>query len=132
MLRYIRIQGRENSRVTKYPKGVFSLCWNLMRDGMLTPAEEALWISVDTWFKEHLPEPEPCRNHSQAVTFFKCENAAEMLEKLQPALALPDKYGRAYDVVYTNFVGTVIYEDPWQVAVAVRDGKPVCAGGAEE
>ena len=24
--KYVRIQGRENSYVTKYPKGVFSLC----------------------------------------------------------------------------------------------------------
>ena len=33
--KYMRIQGREDSYVTKYPKGVFSLCWNLIRDNIL-------------------------------------------------------------------------------------------------
>ena len=28
--KYVRIQGREDSYITKYPKGVFSLCWNLV------------------------------------------------------------------------------------------------------
>lgn len=36
-----------------------------------------------------------------------------------------DKYGKVYDVVYTNFVGTIVYEDDWQVAVKVEDGKMV-------
>ena len=55
---YMRIQGRENSWVTKYPKGVFSLCWNLIRDKVMTEEEEQLFISIDNWFKDHLPEPE--------------------------------------------------------------------------
>lgn len=39
-----------------------------------------------------------------------------MLSKLEPAIALLDKYEKEYDVVYTNFVGTIVYEDNWQVA----------------
>ena len=46
-----------------------------------------------------------------------------MVEKLGPAIALLDKYRQPYDVVYTNFVGTIVYKDDWQVAVAVMDGK---------
>lgn len=120
--RYMRIQGREESYVTKYPKGVFSLCWNLIRDGVLTEAEKALFIAIDEWFKENLPEPEPCVNHEKVITFFKCAATEEMLEKLQPAIALLDKYQKPYDVVYTNFVGTIVYEDQWQVAVRVEEG----------
>lgn len=59
--KYMRIQGRENSYITKYPKGVFSLCWNLIRDNQLTDEEKELFLSIDTWFKENLPEPEPCK-----------------------------------------------------------------------
>ena len=125
MYRYMRIQGRENSCITGYPKGVFSLLWNLIRDKKLTPEEERLFISVDGWFKEHLPEPEPCKNREPVITFFKCGSTEEMLEKLRPALALPDKYGKPCDVVYTDFVGTIIYEDDWQIAVPVRDGRMV-------
>ena len=125
MYKYMRIQGREDSYITKYPKGIFSLCWNLIRDGSLTAEEERLFIAVDGWFKENLPEPEPCKNRDNVITFFKCEHTAHMLEKLEPVLALLDKYRKPYDVVYTNFVGTVVYEDDWQVAVTVDGGKMV-------
>ena len=125
MYRYMRIQGREDSYITKYPKGIFSLCWNLIRDKKLTPEEEQLFISIDEWFKENLPEPEPCKNHGKVITFFKCESTEFMLRKLEPAIALLDKYHKPYDAVYTNFVGTVVYEDDWQVAVTVEDGKIV-------
>ena len=54
--KYMRIQGRENSYVTQYPKGVFSLCWNLIRDDVLEEQEKELFISIDEWFKENLPE----------------------------------------------------------------------------
>ena len=125
MYKYMRIQGREDSYVTRYPKGVFSLCWNLVRDKVLTAEEEKLFISIDGWFKDNLPEPEPCKNHEKVITFFKCVTAAHMLEKLQPAVDLLDKYGKPYDAVYTNFVGSIVYEDEWQIAVAVEDGKMV-------
>jgi len=125
MYQYMRIQGREDSYITKYPKGVFCLCWNLIRDKVLTPEEEKLFISIDGWFKEHLPEPEPCRNHEKVITFFKCGTAGHMLKKLEPAMGLLDKYNKPYDVVYTNFVGTIVYEDDWQIAVSVDNGRMV-------
>ena len=125
MYKYLRIQGREDSYITKYPKGIFSLCWNLVRDKKLTPEEEKLFVSIDGWFKENLPEPEPCKNHETVITFFKCDSTGSMLEKLQPAIDLLDKYDKPYDVVYTNFVGTIVYEDEWQIAVSVQDGKMV-------
>ena len=123
--KYMRIQGREDSYITKYPKGIFSLCWNLIRDKKMTPEDEQLFISIDNWFKDNLPEPEPCKNHETVITFFKCENAEHMIKKIEPAIALLDKYDKTYDVVYTNFVGTIVYEDDWQIAVKVEDGKMV-------
>ena len=123
--KYMRIQGREDSYITKYPKGIFSLCWNLIRDNKMTPEDEQLFISIDNWFKDNLPEPEPCKNHETVITFFKCENAEHMIKKIEPAISLLDKYDKPYDVVYTNFVGTIVYEDDWQIAVKVEDGKMV-------
>ena len=123
--RYVRVQGREDSYITKYPKGIFSLCWNLVRDKALAPEEEQLFISIDEWFKANLPEPEPCKKHESVITFFKCGKADQMMKKLEPAIALLEKHHKPYDVVYTNFVGTVVYEDEWQIAVSVRDGKMV-------
>jgi len=46
-----------------------------------------------------------------------------MIRKLQPAILLLNKYQTPYDVVYTNFAGTIVYEDKWQIAVKVEDGK---------
>ncbi len=125
MYKYMRIQGREDSYITKYPKGIFSLCWNLIRDKKMTEEDEKLFISIDEWFKENLPEPEPCKNHETVITFFKCENADHMIKVIEPAIALLDKYDKPYDIVYTNFVGTIVYEDDWQIAVKVQDGKMV-------
>ena len=42
MYKYMRIQGREDSYVTKYPKGIFSLCWNLIRDKAMSEEDEKL------------------------------------------------------------------------------------------
>lgn len=121
----MRIQGREESYITKYPKGVFSLCWNLIIDELLTDEEKELFISIDEWFKINLPEPEPCVNHEKVITFFKCESTKEMQTKLEPAMALLDKYKKDYDVVYTNFIGTIVYEDDFQIAVKVENGKMI-------
>ena len=121
--RYMRIQGRENSYITKYPKGIFSLCWNLIKEEKLTDEEKELFISIDVWFKDNLPEPNPCKNHEEVITFFKCESTLDMVGRLKPAIALLDKYQKPYDVVYTNFVGSIVYEDDWQIAVRVEDGK---------
>ena len=123
MYKYMRIQGREDSYITKYPKGIFSLCWNLVRDKKMTEEDEQLFVSIDEWFKENLPEPEPCKNHETVITFFKCGTAEHMVKMIEPAIALLDKYNHPYDVVYTNFVGKIVYEDDWQIAVAVEDGK---------
>lgn len=46
--KYVRIQGRENSYITKYPKGVFSLCWNLIGDEQLT-SEEKEFRGIARW-----------------------------------------------------------------------------------
>ena len=116
---------RENSYITKYPTGVFSLCWNLIRDEQLTGEEKELFISIDDWFKGNLPEPEPCKNHEKVITFFTCESTLEMIDKLKPVITLLDKHQKPYDVVYTNFVGTIIYEDDWQVAVQVENGEMI-------
>ena len=125
MHKYMHIQGREDSYITKYPKGIFSLCWNLIRDKVMSEEDEKLFVSIDEWFKENLPEPDPCKNHETVITFFKCESTEEMVKRIEPAIALLDKYNKPYDIVYTNFAGTIVYEDDWQIAVSVRDGKMV-------
>ena len=116
--KYMRIQGRELSYVTKYPKGIFGMCWRMIYDGVMKEEDADIFREVDRWFVANLPEPPMCKTGDQRViTYFKTENMAEMVKHIEPAMALLDKYGHPYDVVYTNFVGTIVYEDEFQVAV---------------
>lgn len=120
--KYMRIQGREESWITKYPKGIFGMCWRMIMDGVMDKEDEEVFRGIDQWFKDNLPEPEPCKNGEKVITFFKTESTEEMQEKIRPAMDILDKYEHPYDVVYTNYVGTVVYEDEWQVAVLVDNG----------
>lgn len=69
--KYMRIQGREHSWVTKYPKGIFSMCWRLIQDGIMNKEDENKFRKIDEWFKEHLPEPEPCKNGKKLLHFLR-------------------------------------------------------------
>ena len=120
--RYMRIQGREDSWVTKYPKGIFGMCWRLILDGIMKQEDEQVFRDIDKWFREYLPEPEPCKNGEKVITFFKTASTGEMQEQIAPAVRLLD---HPYDIVYTNAVGTIVYEDDWQVAVRVEGGKMI-------
>lgn len=121
-LLYVRIQGRELSYITKFPKGVFGMCWRMIYDGVMSEEDAAVFRETERWFVENLPEPPMCTTGDQKVVcYFKTATTAHMLERLQPALELLDKYRHPYDVVYTNYVGEIVYEDEFQVAVRVGD-----------
>ena len=118
--KYLRIQGRELAANTMYAKGIFSMCWTLIRSDSMEEEDADLFKEIDAWFAEILPFPEPCMKKEPVVCFFKTENAAEMLKLIRPALWLLDKYHHPYSVVYTNDPGEIIYEDQFQVAVRVE------------
>ena len=116
--KYVRIQGREVSYVTQYPKGIFGMCWRMIYDGVMSEEDAEVFREVDRWFVANLVEPPMCKTGDQRViTFFKTENMEAMVKHIEPAMALLDKYKHPYDVVYTNFVGEIVYEDEFQVAV---------------
>ena len=118
--KYMRIQGRELSYVTQYPKGIFAMCWRMIYDGVMNEEDSELFKSINAWFEENLPEPPVCQSgDKKVITYFKVESTEEMLKHLEPAMALLDKYNHPYDVVYTNFVGNIVYEDEFQVAVSL-------------
>lgn len=119
--KYMRIQGRELSYVTQYPKGIFAMCWRMVYDGVMEEADAELFKLINEWFEENLPNPPVCQTGDQKViTYFKVETTKEMQRQIEPAMALLEKYNHPYDVVYTNFVGEIVYEDAYQVAVLVE------------
>ena len=116
--KYMRIQGRELSYITQYPKGIFGMCWRMIYDEVMNEEDAEIFREIDRWFVENLPEPPMCKTGDQRViTFFKTATTEEMLKHIEPAMALLDKYSHPYDVVYTNYVGNIVYEDEFLVAV---------------
>lgn len=70
--KYVRIQGREDSYITKYPKGIFSLCWNLLGGEQTERGRKRAFYShrrlVQRKFSQtrHLQEPRKGRHFFQA------------------------------------------------------------------
>lgn len=121
MKKYMRIQGRELSYKTGKPVGVFILNWRRVRDGVYSAEDCELYEKAHEWFLENLPQPpfygDNNDNPQGAVTYFKTERFEEMREQAEILMLLLDKYKVPYDIVYTDYVGRVIYEDDYQVAV---------------
>ena len=41
--------------------------------------DEATFRELEEWFRENLPEPDPCKNGEKVITFFKVESTNEMI-----------------------------------------------------
>ena len=119
--KYVRIQGREVAENTKYAKGIFSMCWQLIQDNVMEEEDADLFKEIDAWFADVLPYPPPCKRQEKVICFFKTENSEEMMKYITPAMWLLDKYHHPFFVVYTDSPGEIVYEDEYQVAVKVDD-----------
>ena len=117
--KYMRIQGRDLSIKTRKAVGIFALGWRLIRKEIFSEEDQRLFVSIDQWFKDNLPEPPIYSDDNSigAITYFKVNNTAYMFEKLEPIMDLFKKHNVAFDIVYTDFIGKIIYEDEYQVAV---------------
>ena len=121
--KYVRIQGRELVENTMYAAGIFSMCWEMVRNDKMEKEDADLFKEIDDWFANILPFPPQCKNQEKVVCFFKASHTKEMLQMIYPALWLLDKYKHPYFVVYTNSLpGEIVYEDDYQVVVKVSDG----------
>ncbi len=116
--KYMRIQGRDLSIRTQKPVGIFALGWRLIRKEIFSEDDQRLFVSIDQWFKDNLPEPPIYSDDNSigAITFFKVDSTADMFERLKPIMDLFRKHNVVFDIVYTDFIGKVIYEDEYQVA----------------
>ncbi len=119
--KYVRIQGKELAKNTMYAKGIFSMCWQLVQNDVMSEEDAGLFKEIDSWFAEHLPYPEPCKRQEPVVCWFKTENSEEMMKLIRPDMWLLERYDHPYFVVYTNSPGEIVYEDKYQIA-ARADG----------
>ncbi len=121
--KYVRIQGKELSINTKYAKGIFSMCWQLVQSGAMEEEDADLFKEIDLWFSEVLPYPPQCMNREKVVCFFKTDNAEEMMKMINPAMWLLSKYNYPFFVVYTNTPGEIVYEDAYQIVVKAEESQ---------
>ena len=123
--KYVRLQGRETSYVTKKPVGFFTLCWRRIKNEIFTEADKNKFREAEKWFNDNLPHPpfygenndDPNANTDGAICYFKTSYTNKIWEQIVPVLELLDKYEVAYDIIYTNYPGKIIYEDDFQVGV---------------
>jgi transcriptional regulator with XRE-family HTH domain len=54
---YMRIQGVELAYKTKKPVGIFVLTWRRVREGIYSEDDKNVYLEVDKWFKDNMPEP---------------------------------------------------------------------------
>lgn len=115
---YVRIQVRDKGNTGK-PIGVIGACWKIHNEGKFSEEDCKTFLRLEKWFTSLLPEPPFYKdgNPQKAICYFKVDSAKEMLDRITPLMQLLDKYEYEYDVVYTNYIGKIIYEDKYQVAV---------------
>jgi hypothetical protein len=120
---YVRIQARYSGKSGK-PVGVFGANCYLFFAERFSPEDRELFLRTAVWFKANLPIPpfydleNPEKNNPQdAITYFKRSAIPKYLEKILVLIGLLEKYDVPYDVVGTNYVGEVIYEDEYQIGV---------------
>ena len=125
--KYVRIQVRYTGRTGK-PCGIFAANWHLLNAGRFSPEDKELFLETEKWFRNNLTVPpfydleDPEKNNPQkAITYFKTGAIDKYEEQILVLTGLLEKHGVYYDVVYTDFVGEIIYEDDDQVAVIERE-----------
>ena len=116
---YVRYQGTKNSGKTGKPSGIFAVAWHMKQNGLLSPREIDEIQQIENWFEDNLPNP-PFYGESdppKAITWFKREKTAEMLEKIERIKTIIETNGWTIEVEYReNAPGKVIYEDEYQIA----------------
>ena len=119
--RYCRIQGKELAANTRTGKGIFSMFYQMIADGVMEEEDVGLFEEIDLWFREELPFPPQCKRQEKVICYFKIANADMMLKMINPLLWLLERYKHPYYVVYTNFPGEIVYEDDYQIVVKVDE-----------
>lgn len=120
--KYVRIQVRYKGKTGK-PVGIFVATDHVVSSRYhpfnATDEEKKLYRKIEYWFNENLPNPPFYEegNPNKYITWFKVKKSQQFIEKLMPFMNILEKYKVPYDFVYTNFVGKIVYEDEYQVAV---------------
>lgn len=116
--RYLRVQAGYRGRLG-VEVGIFVAVDHLRRAGRLSTEQEALYLDIDDWFNEQLPNPGfyADGNSVGAVTWFRHPVPDEMGRRIEQLAGILRAHGVACDTAWSDDPGTVVYEDEFQVGV---------------
>ena len=86
----------------------------MKQKGRLTRREIEEIQQIENWFEDNLPNPPFYQksNPRKAITWFKRETTAEMIEKIEQVKTIIERNGWKIEVEYhENAPGKIIYED---------------------
>ena len=102
--------------------GVFQAMYRLRDAGNLDPHEEEQHDVIRRWFSENLEKPTRFtaskppfyRKQPKAISWFKDE-AHEHIARIREMIAILQGHGISVQVLKTERVGYVVYEDAYQI-----------------
>jgi len=119
---YLRFVVAEIDKASERELGVFQAAYNLRDDGKLYPYEEPHLDELRKWFNAHLKEPTRFttanppfyRKKNRAISWFK-DSAHEHIARMREMVAILENHGIPVQMIKTERVGYVVYEDEHQV-----------------
>jgi hypothetical protein len=111
--------------------GIFHALESLRERGELYPHEEDEHSTIRDWFNRHLEKPSRFtaskppfyRKKSKAISWFK-DGAREHLTHARSLVAILENHGVAVEMLKTDRVGYIVYEDEFQIVAEPFFGEP--------
>ena len=119
---YLRFVIAEINRASECELGIFQAAYNLRDDGKLHSYEESHLDELRQWFDIYLKEPTRFttanppfyRKKNRAISWFKA-SAKEHIARIRKMVAILENHGITVQMIKTERVGYVVYEDEHQV-----------------
>jgi hypothetical protein len=119
---YLRFVVPEIHEASGRELGVFHAMRNLREQGKLSQHEEDEHDSIRDWFNANLErptrftasKPPHYRKKSKAISWFK-DTAHDHLGKVRSLVAILQNHGVSVQMLKTDRVGYVVYEDDFQI-----------------
>lgn len=119
---YVRFVVPEIDEDSEQELGVFQAVYRLRDDGRLRSYEEEHLETVRHWFNDNLEKPvrftasKPpyYRKNKKAISWFK-DSAQEHISRVREMVAILENHGIAVQMLKTNRVGYIVYEDEFQI-----------------
>lgn len=118
---FVRFVIRAPDPASGHRQGLFQAMSDLNRSGALSVHEQLAWDELKEWFNRHLDRPDrlarASRAHARnaALRWFKSD-ATEHISRMRQIAAILEAHDRQVEMIRSNRLGYVVYEDEHQVA----------------